>query len=84
MKILKFSASWCQPCKMLSKTLEDVDLKGCELQELDVEENQELTSKYGIRNIPTMIMVDEAGEPKAVSIGMKSKADIEKWLSANA
>lgn len=84
MKILKFSASWCQPCKALTKTLQDVNLAGFELQEVDVEENQELAAKYGIRNVPTMVMVDDSGNVKSISVGTKSKSDIEAWLSTNA
>lgn len=83
MKILKFSAFWCQPCKALSKTLQSVNLDGFELQEVDIEENQELAAKYGIRNVPTMVMVDDSGQLKSISVGSKSKADIEAWLSAN-
>jgi thioredoxin 1 len=84
MKILKFGASWCQPCAALTKTLQDVNLAGFELQEVDVEENQELAAKYGIRNVPTMVMVDDSGVLKSISVGTKSKADIEAWLSTNA
>lgn len=84
MKILKFSASWCQPCKALTKTLQDVNLAGFELQEVDVEENQELAAKYGIRNVPTMVMVDDSGNVKSISVGSKSKTAVEAWLSTNA
>jgi thioredoxin 1 len=84
MKILKFSASWCQPCAALTKTLQDVNLAGFELQEVDVEENQELAAKYGIRNVPTMVMVDDSGVLKSISVGTKSKTAVEAWLSTNA
>ena len=84
MKILKFSAHWCQPCKALSNTLQSVNLDGFELQEVDIEENQELAAKYGIRNVPTMVMVDDSGNVKSISTGSKSKADIEAWLSTSA
>lgn len=84
MKILKFSASWCQPCKALTKTLQDVNLSGFELQEVDIEENQVLATKYGIRNVPTMVMVDDSGVLKSISVGTKSKTAVEEWLSTNA
>jgi thioredoxin-like negative regulator of GroEL len=84
MKILKFGASWCQPCKALTKTLQDVNLAGFELQEVDVEENQVLAAKYGIRNVPTMVMVDDSGVLKSISVGTKSKTAVEEWLSTNA
>ena len=84
MKILKFSAFWCQPCKALTKTLQSVNLDGFELQEVDIEENQELAAKYSIRNVPTMVMVDDSGVLKSISVGTKSKAAVEAWLSTNA
>ena len=83
MKILKFSAFWCQPCAALTKTLQGVNLDGFELQEVDIEENQVLAAKYGIRNVPTMVMVDDSGQLKSISVGSKSKADIEAWLSTS-
>lgn len=58
MKLLKFSASWCQPCKQLSKTLEGMELP-FPVSEIDVDENREAAMEYGIRNVPTMILVDE-------------------------
>ena len=84
MKILKFSAFWCQPCKALTKTLHGVNLGGFELQEVDIEENQVLAAKYGIRNVPTMVMVDDSGQVKSTLVGTKTKADIEAWLSTGA
>ena len=83
MKILKFSAFWCQPCKALTKTLQSVNLDGFELQEVDIEENQVLAAKYSIRNVPTMVMVDDSGQVKSILVGTKSKGDIEAWLSTS-
>ena len=83
MKILKFSAFWCQPCKALTKTLQSVNLDGFELQEVDIEENQVLAAKYSIRNVPTMVMVDDSEQVKSTLVGTKSKADIESWLSTS-
>ena len=83
MKILKFSAFWCQPCKALTKTLQSVNLDGFELQEVDIEENQVLAAKYGIRTVPTMVMVDDSWQLKSTLVGTKTKADIEAWLSTS-
>ena len=82
MKILKFSAFWCQPCKALTKTLQSVNLDGFELQEVDIEENQVLAACCAVfRNVPTMVMIDDSGQVKSTLVGTKTKADIEAWLS---
>ncbi len=56
--ILKFYASWCQPCKQLSKALEE-HYPGLEVQEHDIGTcDKELLTRYGIRAVPTLAHVD--------------------------
>ena len=67
MKIIKFAASWCQPCKMLSKMIEGEDL-GAPVEEVDIDENVDLAKQYNIRGVPTMVLVDDEGkEVKRIS-----------------
>lgn len=82
MKLLKFSAQWCNPCKMLSSTLATCSIP-VPIEEIDIDENQELTQKYGVRSIPTMILVDDTDEIVSVSIGQKTKDQINKWIESN-
>ena len=49
-KIEKFGASWCGPCKVLDRTLEQ--LTGVEIIKHDVDEEEELANVRGIRNVP--------------------------------
>lgn len=60
MKLLKFQASWCGPCKMLSKTLESMEVP-YEIDQIDIDETPERAMKYSVRSIPTLIIVDETG-----------------------
>lgn len=77
MRVLKFSASWCQPCKQLSKTLEAMDFP-YEVSEIDVDSNREAAIEYGIRNVPTMILIDENNNQlKRVSGSMTQSQLIE-------
>ena len=80
MKVLRFTASWCQPCKMLAKTLEDVDTQ-IPIEVIDIDENQELAMDYGIRGVPTLVMLDGDIEVKRVS-GMLMKNQLTEWLGA--
>lgn len=58
MKVLKFGAEWCGPCRVLNKNLEN--FTDCEVVKYDVDEVEEdLLQKYKIRNIPVTILVDD-------------------------
>ncbi len=68
MKLLKFTASWCSSCKQQSKILEDFN--DIPVEEIDVEEQFELANEYGIRNLPTIILLDNEGKEKYRFIGV--------------
>jgi thioredoxin 1 len=57
-EVLKFSASWCTPCKVLSATLKDVE----GLKEIDIDQNRELTAQYTVRSVPTLIFLQDGKE----------------------
>lgn len=78
-KVLKFSASWCGPCKMLSKTFESIKTD-IPVEEIDIDEKSELAVEYGIRGVPTLVMIEENLEVKR-STGNLSKQKLESWLN---
>lgn len=51
--IEKFGASWCGPCKVLDKTLEQVT--GVDIQKYDVDQFEDLAEERGVRNVPALI-----------------------------
>jgi len=74
-RILYFSAEWCGPCKVLGPVMEE--LRGeINYQKIDVDKNQDLSIQYGVRNIPTLILLDETGEVKGRKTGLQTKSDI--------
>lgn len=74
-KILYFSAAWCGPCKMLGPIMESVSDQ-VNYQKIDVDNNQELSIKYGVRNIPTLVLVDGDGNELNRSTGVIQKQQI--------
>lgn len=78
MKLLKFSADWCGPCKVLEKTLGNI-----EHENIDIELDEELTSKYGIRSIPTLVLVDDEGKEMRRLIGAVTLDEINKFLKCD-
>ena len=77
MKVYKFYADWCQPCKTLEKQLGVVKTQH-EVVSVNIElpESKELIVKYGITGIPAL--VKETGEKL---VGMKTTNQIEEFLN---
>ena len=65
-EVLKFSATWCGPCKVLATTLKDA----AEIKSIDVEQDQETAMKYNIRSVPTLVFLRNGKEVHRVSGSM--------------
>lgn len=57
-EVLKFSATWCGPCRVLAQTLKDVP----GITNIDIEKEQETARKYGIRSVPTLVFLKDGKE----------------------
>ena len=68
MKILKLEQPNCNPCKMVSNFLND---NGVEYDVVDVSENPEVASQYGIMSVPVTILLNEEGKEVVRSNGFK-------------
>jgi thioredoxin 1 len=73
-KILYFSAAWCGPCKTLGPIIESLSGQ-INYDKIDVDNNQDLSIEYGVRNIPTLVLI-ENGEAKGRLVGIQSKESI--------
>lgn len=80
LKVLKFSASWCAPCTMLSKAIASINTD-IPFEEIDIDENQQYAQQFGIRGVPTLIMVDADSKEIKRRSGMMSIPDLEAWLN---
>ena len=56
--LVVYSASWCNPCQQLKKTLQSLDL-GIPVNIIDVDEDPVSTMHYAIRGVPTLLLIDD-------------------------
>ncbi len=68
-EVLKFSASWCGPCRVLAQTLKDVE----GITNIDIDKDQETPRKYGIRSVPTLVFLKDGKEVHRQSGNMPLK-----------
>ena len=76
-KILRFTASWCQPCKGLAMNIESAELT-LPIEVIDIDKQSNIASEYGIRSIPTLVMLDENIEVKRSS-GVMTAQQLKEW-----
>ncbi len=62
MKMLKFYAEWCQPCKMLSRVIQEAgDKIDIAIEDIDIDQNMEVAKQYNVRGVPMLVIVDDTG-----------------------
>ena len=76
-RILRFTASWCGPCKSLAMNLENANLT-LPIEVVDIDVHGDVAQEYGIRSVPTLVMLDENTEIKRL-IGSKTVNQLQEW-----
>ena len=78
--VLDFWAPWCGPCRMLGPIIDELSTdntsKDVTVAKINVEENQSLAVKYGVRGIPTVVIFKD-GEEQTRKVGVASKSEFQ-------
>jgi len=83
--LVDYWAEWCGPCRAIAPVLDQIaeDYKGrIKIAKVNVDENQEVPRKYGIRAIPTL-MLFKNGNIEATKMGAVSKSQLAAFLDSH-
>lgn len=82
--LVDFFATWCGPCRMMAPIIDELseEYQGkVTVYKMDVDENPQTASKYGIQSIPTLIFF-RGGQPMDSAIGFQSKDALKSKLAS--
>ena len=83
--LVDYWAEWCGPCKSIAPVLDEIakEYEGrLKIAKLNVDENQQVPAKFGIRGIPTL-MLFKNGNVEATRVGALSKSQLTAFLDSN-
>jgi thioredoxin 1 len=74
-EVKKFYGEWCVPCKLLTPVINEIkgEMPNVKFTDVDVDENGDLASKYGVRGVPTVVIEKDGIEVKRF-VGVQQKA----------
>lgn len=81
--LIDFYADWCGPCQMISPILEVISKERDDVKivKVDVDQYQDIASKYAIMSMPTMIILQN-GEVVDKKVGLVSKEELITWIES--
>jgi thioredoxin 1 len=83
--VVDFWAEWCGPCKMIAPILDEIAVEykdKLRVAKIDIESNPQTPPKFGIRNIPTLILFKN-GTVEAQKVGSVRKPDLKTFLDSH-
>ncbi len=85
LSVVDFWAEWCGPCRLVTPIIEDLakEYDGkANIGKLNVDHNQEVSMKYGVRSIPTILFIKN-GEVVDKHVGATTKAALTEKIEAH-
>lgn len=83
MKILKFYAPWCGPCKAQSEIIKQAgDKITIPVEEVNIDDNVFMSTNFQIRSVPTMVLVDDNEKEVKRKVGLLGEKDLLEWISS--
>lgn len=78
--LVDFYATWCGPCKMLAKQLEqyEKEVEDVKVVKVNVDDNHEMSAAFGVRSIPTLVYMED-GEVVDRSAGVKNLEQLKEF-----
>jgi len=80
--VIRFTAPWCGPCRMLAPVMGEVAEKRDDVNfiKVDCDENSDTPTRYGVRSIPYIVFVNDAGKVVKDHIGACSEKQINELI----
>ena len=81
--LVDFWAEWCDPCRMIGPSLEDIakEMDGkLKVVKVNIDENPMAPTRYGVRSIPTLLLFKN-GQVAATKIGAEPKQKLVSWIN---
>ena len=83
--LLKFSARWCGPCKVLTALFDDekevFDKAGVEVQEIDIDNHANLAKDYDVRKVPYLVLLDSENQVLKTHTGTLDVKELEEFVA---